>query len=96
MFSSLPGLLGSNSGEDANFGKNNYEKKMDVIANHEEGFNIDDVAEVGGYMRKFLNEGLPKAASQAYGAVVDTITPGFIKRMKNKKIFAKQILDSEK
>lgn len=92
----IKALFGGGENEGATFGTNNYEKKAEIIDNHEEGYTLDDVAQVGGYLNKFMREGLPKAASTAVRTVVETVTPGFVRRMKNAKIFAKTVIENER
>lgn len=88
--------LGSKEEETNNFGVNNYEQKAEDAANkNENAVTLDDFAEAGTMIQKFFTEGAPKRAAQAFKIVKSGLTPGFIKRMKAKKIHIDKIMEEE-
>jgi hypothetical protein len=89
------------SGEDpadfsGNFGENNYQKKAEMLDKEiENRIGLDDLLEVGTYFRKFVTQDIPKTANSTYKTVKSGLTPGFIKRMRRKKIHLKYAEERE-
>lgn len=83
-------------GAESNFGANNYEKKMEQMEKmDEEMFTMDNMMEIGSYLKKFVKEDVPKGAVKAFLNLKTSVTPAFIKRMNNRKIHLKYVDDAD-
>lgn len=83
--------------EDADpFGGSNLQAKQKYVDdNVQDGFNVEDMEELGTVMRKFFSEDLPTGTINALKGVASALTPGFIRRYKNTKIHAKEVEDRD-
>ena len=78
------------------FGGSNLEAKRKFVDDYYEStITMENVEELGGVVRKFLREDLPNAAKGTVKTVVNGLTPGFIKRFRNKKIYAQEVEERE-
>ena len=78
------------------FSGSNLHAKQQYVDDHmPDGFNIEDMEELGTVMRKFFSEDLPTGTVNALKGVASALTPGFIRRYKNTKIHAKEVEDRD-
>lgn len=83
-------------GSESNFGANNYEEKMQMMDKANDGrITMDNVVELGNVFKKLVTDDGPKKAIETLKAVKSAVTPGFIKRMNNKKIHIKYVEEAE-
>ena len=79
-----------------NFGENNFHQKAEMMEKEVENrIGLDDLLEAGTYLRKFVSQDLPKLSHSTYKAVKSGLTPGFIKRMRRKKVHLKYVDEKE-
>lgn len=95
---------GSNSGFAATkpppevdaFGGSSLEAKQKFIEdNYDNTFSLENMEDLGTVMQKFFREDLPATTKKAFDTVTDALTPGFVRRFKNKKIHAKEVEDRD-
>lgn len=93
--SSVDNML--DDGPSAKFGVSNLDEKQEMIEKeyNAEGLTLENIGELGGYISKFFREDISSGAHTAYRTTVETLTPGFVRRMRNKKIYIKQIAQTE-
>lgn len=57
---------------------------------------LDEVVDLTGLLTKMIYEEIPKATKGTFNNVKETLTPGFVRRARNKKIFSNTIETVEK
>ncbi len=79
------------------FGVNNLEAKQQKVAEYyENNITSENMDELGAAVRKLFREDIPVAAKGALNNAVKSMTPGFIQRFQNKKIYAQEVVDKER
>ncbi len=83
-------------GAESNFGANNYEEKMQMMDKMDDNrITVDNIVELGSIMKKLVTQDGPKKAVETFKAVKTAVTPGFIKRLNNRKIHVKYVEEAE-
>ena len=94
---SINSLNGGGDDEMGSFGVNNLEAKQQKVAEYyENNFTSENMDELGTAVRKLFREDIPVAAKGALNSAVKSMTPGFIQRFQNKKIYAQEVVDKER
>jgi hypothetical protein len=74
------------------FGGSNLAAKQKVVEDYyDNNVTLENVEEFNTVVKKFFREDIPAGATSALKAVAETLTPGFIRRFNNKKIYIKEI-----
>lgn len=95
----MSGIFGSSQTDESgnDFGTNSFQLKMQKIEEAgDSGISVEDFNDVGAILTKALTEDIPNVAKKLAGNIADVLMPGFIHRMKNKRIHAKTIDEVER
>jgi hypothetical protein len=79
---------------DNNFGASNLEKKLEMADSMNDS-TLETLVEMGTYVRNFIVKDVPGGTKYALNVVKEGLTPGFVRRMKNRKIYVKTADNSE-
>lgn len=93
----MSGIFSSGDDASSEFGMNSYQQKKQMIdESYNNNFNVDDMNEVNSLVTKLLREDIPNAAISAVNTISATLMPGFLDRLRKKKIHAKIVEDIER
>ena len=78
------------------FGGSNLEAKQKFVDTYyDSSFTMENVEDLGSTIGKFFRQDIPSGTKKAFNSITEALTPGFVRRFRNKKIYTEEVEDRD-